>query len=69
MTQKEKVSRAMKMSWQLQYTKRYSRSKALQQAWAILNNEDVAVLHLVRKLNRDKPVNWKDLKQFSLFNQ
>jgi hypothetical protein len=57
----------MKMSWAIQKNKRSTRSKALQSAWAIINNEDVTVFYLTKKLNHDKPLQWKALNQFGLF--
>ncbi len=68
-TRIEKLSRLMKMSWDIQRRKGSIRSKALQAAWAICSNEDVTVFYLVRKLNHDKPVSPKVLNQMALFNQ
>lgn len=64
-----KLSKLMKMSWEIQRTKKRTRSKALQAAWAIITNEEITVQYLVRKLNRDKPVTLKTERQFALFNQ
>jgi hypothetical protein len=65
----ERLSRLMRISWAIQQkNKRITRSKALQSAWALFNNEDVAVFYLVRKLNHNKPVAQKVNNQFSLFN-
>ena len=63
-----RLSRLMKMSWEIQRSKRNTRSKALQAAWAIFSNEDVTVFYLTRKLNHNHPVKPKALNQFSLFN-
>jgi hypothetical protein len=63
------LSRLMRISWDIQRTKKKTRSKALQAAWAIFSNEDITVLYLVTKLNRSRPVKDKHLNQFSLFNQ
>ena len=67
----EKLSRLMKLSWDIQKRKRRTRSEALEQAWAIVNNDDIAVFYLVNKLNRHKELDWKDKQklkqQYSLF--
>lgn len=59
----------MKMSWAIQKNKRSTRAKALQSAWAILQNEDVTVLYLMRRLNHHKTLPAKALGQFSLFTR
>ena len=59
-TRMEKLSRLMKLSWDIQKRKRRTRSEALEQAWAIVNNDDIAVFYLVNKLNRHKELDWKD---------
>ncbi len=61
-------SRLMKMSWEIQRSKRNSRSKALTAAWAILSNEDVTVFYLTKKMCHGRPVTPKVLNQLSLFN-
>lgn len=70
-TRMEKLSRLMKLSWDIQKRKRRTRSEALEQAWAIVNNDDIAVFYLVNKLNRHKELDWKDKQklkqQYSLF--
>ena len=70
-THVDKLSRLMKLSWDIQRRKRSTRSKALELAWVIVNNADMTVFYLVQKLNRHKEQDWK-LKekarnQFSLF--
>ncbi len=62
-----KLSRLMKMSWDIQRNKDCSRSKALQAAWAICSNEDVTVHYLTKRLNHEKPVRPKNIHQFALF--
>ena len=70
-TRMEKLSRLMKLSWDIQKRKRRTRSEALEQAWAIVNNDDIAVFYLVNKLNRHKELDWKDKQklkqQYRLF--
>ena len=61
------LSRLMKMSWDIQRSKRKTRSKALQAAWAIFSNEDITVYYLVTKLNHHRPVKEKALNQMALF--
>ena len=68
MTQTNKLSRLMKMSWEIQKNKRSNRSNSLRAAWAITSNEDVTVYYLVKRLNHNRPVTQKALNQISLFN-
>ena len=63
-----RLSRLMKMSWEIQRNRRNTRSKALIAAWAIFSNEDVTVYYLTRKLNHQRPLKPKAQDQFSLFN-
>jgi hypothetical protein len=68
----EKLSRLMKLSGDIQKKKRSTRAKALEQAWAIVNNADITVFYLVQKLNRHKDmdgkVQQKVREQYTLFN-
>ena len=57
----------MRISWDIQRTKHKTRSKSLQQAWAIFTNEDITVQYLTRKLNRNKPIA-KAANQYGLFS-
>lgn len=57
----------MKLSWDIQRTKHHNRAKALTTAWAIVNNEDVTVFYLVRKLNHFKPLKDRAVNQYGLF--
>ncbi len=68
MAQTERLSRLMRLSWDIQKRKRYTRSKALICAWLILGTEDITVQYLTRKLNHHKPVKWEVLNQMHLFN-
>ena len=64
------LSRLMRISWDIQKRKyRMTRSKALIAAWAILQNEEVTVQYLARKLNHGKPVSERAAGQYALFNQ
>lgn len=69
MATNNRLSRLMKMSWDIQRKKRNTRSKALTAAWAILNNEDVTLYYLTRKLNHNKPIKQTATGQFALFAQ
>jgi len=64
-----RLSRLMKISWDIQRTKRKTRSKSLQAAWAIVNNEDITVMYLTRKLNHNKPLPQRIAGQYGLFTQ
>ena len=39
----------MRLSWQIQRSKKITRSKALFSAWVIFLNEDITVYHLTEK--------------------
>lgn len=45
-----------------------TRSKALMAAWAILQNEEITVQYLARKLNHGKPVSERAAGQYAIFN-
>jgi len=63
----KRLSRLMRISWDIQRRKNKTRSKALQVAWAIFSNEDITVYYLVTKLNHHKPVKEKYVNHYSLF--
>ncbi len=67
MANKSNLSRLMHISWDIQKRRNKTRSKALIAAWAILNNEDITVLYLTRKLNHNKALPQKALGQYGLF--
>lgn len=58
----------MHISWAIQRSKKLTRSKALQAAWAIFSNEDITVQYLTRRLNGNRPLKPQVQHQFSLFN-
>lgn len=66
---KAKLSRLMKMSWEIQKSKHSTRSKSLTAAWALFSNEDIAVYYLVRKLSGSRAATHKAVNQYSFFNQ
>ncbi|MBP6024915.1 hypothetical protein [Ferruginibacter sp.] len=49
MQQQARLSKLMYLSWEIQKKKKYTRSKSLQSAWAIAQNEDITVYYLVKK--------------------
>jgi len=61
------LSRLMRISWDIQRNRNKTRSKSLQQAWAIFSNEDITIQYLTRRLNHNKPVPQKAVGQFGLF--
>ncbi len=51
-----RLSYLMVLSWEIQRKKKKSRSKALQAAWVITLNEDIAMYYLVKRhSNRTAP--------------
>ena len=64
---KEKFSSVMFLSWELQRTKNYSRSRSLQSAWVIYLNEDVVVYRLVKKHSPDRYPNKVQPQTLTLF--
>jgi hypothetical protein len=62
------LSRLMKMSWEIQKTKKRTLSKALSAAWAIMSNEDVTIFYLTERYNR-KPQKVRVINQMGLFNR
>ena len=66
---KPNLSRLMRISWEIQNRKHKTRSKALIAAWAILNNEEITVHYLTRRLNHNKALPQHVERQYGLFNQ
>ncbi len=62
-----RLSRLMRISWEIQNRKHKTRSQALTAAWAIFLNEQIAIEYLTQKLNHHKPLPRKVAGQFSLF--
>ena len=50
MATKDRLSRLMKISWYIQRTKSKTRSKSLSAAGAIVSNQDITIMYLIRKL-------------------
>lgn len=61
------LSRIMYTSWEIQRSKKGTRAKALTAAWAIFQNEDIMIYHLMRKHapNRRPPVKTTYLTLFN----
>jgi len=47
--QRKQFSRLMYLSWEIQRKRKNYRSRALLAAWAIYQDEDITVYHLVKK--------------------
>lgn len=63
------LSRLMRMSWELQRRKSYTRSKALQAAWAICQNEDITIYYLVKRHSHAHGKGSIKTNNLSLFQQ
>lgn len=66
MTQ-QRLSKLMRLSWQIQKRRNSTRSKSLQSAWAIFQNEDITVFHLVRRYSHDRYPNKVQEQSLALF--
>lgn len=62
-------SRLMSLSWEVQKKRGCSRSKSLAAAWAIYQNEDITVFHLVRKHSHEHYRNKAQPETLTLFNK
>ena len=67
--QHNQLSRLMYLSWEIQRKRKNSRSRALLAAWAIFQNEDITVYHLVKKHSHEKYANRTQPDSLTLFNQ
>ena len=59
----------MAISWEIQRKKKCIRSKALQSAWAITQNEDITIYYLVKKHSHEKYPNKGKTQELTLFKQ
>ena len=59
----------MTISWEIQRKKNCIRSKALQSAWAITQNEDITIYYLVKRHSHEKYPNKVKTQELTLFNQ
>ena len=58
----------MYLSWEVQRKKRFSRSRSLRSAWAIILTEDITVFHLVRKHSHERYPNKVQPHDLTLFH-
>jgi hypothetical protein len=59
----------MKLSWEIQRKKQSTRSKALQAAWAITQNEDITIYYLVKRHSNINHPNKVQPQSLALFSQ
>jgi hypothetical protein len=67
--QRKHFSRLMYLSWEIQRKRKNDRSRAMTAAWAIFQNEDITVYHLVKKHSHEKYVNKVQAEGLTLFNR
>lgn len=63
-----KLSKLMYLSWEIERKKHCTRSKALQSAWAITQNEDITIYYLVKKHSHENNRNKVKVQDLTLFN-
>ncbi|HRH50436.1 MAG TPA: hypothetical protein PLP23_16885 [Panacibacter sp.] len=68
MERNTKLSYLMQLSWEIQRKKKQNRSKSLQAAWAITQNEDITIYYLVKRHSHDKYPNKVQAKNLALFS-
>lgn len=64
----DNLTNVMGLSWELQRTKKYNRSRSLLSAWAIYLNEDIMVFRLVKKHSHRNYPNKVQPESLTLFN-
>ena len=62
-------SRLMYLSWEIQSKRKNDRSHAMTAAWAIFQNEDITVYHLVKKHSHENYINKVQPEGLTLFNR
>lgn len=67
MQHQKKLGQLMRLSWEIQRKKKCIRSKALQAAWAITQNEDITVYYLIKKHSHTSYENKGQTGQIGLF--
>jgi len=67
MQHQKKLGQLMRLSWGIQRKKKCIRSKALQSAWAITQNEDITVYYLIKKHSHTNYENKRQTGQIGLF--
>lgn len=65
--QQTRKSRLMRLSWSIQKSKKYNRSKALFSAWVIFKNEDITVHYLTRRYSHERYYNKVNPNALTLF--
>lgn len=65
--ERQKLSRVMCLSWDIQTQRRKTRANALKAAWAIISNEEITVYYLIKKVSPEKIDPAKAGKQLGLF--
>jgi hypothetical protein len=65
---KQKLKKVMDISWEIQRKKKCTRFKSLISAWAITQNEDITVYHLIKKHSHDRYPNKVQGSNLTLFN-
>lgn len=69
MIQTARKSMLMKLSWDIQKrTQKLNRSKALQSAWAILNNEEITLRYMSKVVNHNRRYGLQIYNQLQVFN-
>ena len=68
MKHKTRLENLMRLSWEVQRTKKFDRSRSLRSAWAIVLTEEITVFHLVRKHRGDLNPDKKKKKELALFS-
>jgi hypothetical protein len=63
-----RLSYLMQLSWEIQRKKQNSRSKALQAAWAITQNEDITIYYLVKRHSHERYPNKIEARNLTLFS-
>lgn len=64
-----RLSYLMRLSWEVQRTKKFDRSRSLRSAWAIILTEEITVFHLVRKYRSERNPVKVNSNELSLFIQ
>lgn len=57
----------MRLSWNIQKSKKCNRSKALLSAWAIYLNEDITLYYLTRRFSHERYNNKVNPEALTLF--
>ena len=69
MQHQTRLAQLMRMSWEIQRKKKCTRSKSLQSAWAIIQNEDITIYYLVKRHSHERYPNKVRAQDLVLFTQ